>query len=112
MNTGLFEKVRNELYNHRESILNDPTKARTAGSDDRLSNLKRIARATDQTTDQVVMILASKHWVDLCDMANGTHHRAGDLDYFTELICDVANYLDLLYAVIKEPVLELTYMPS
>ncbi len=86
----------------RLSILSDPKKKRMAGTDDRLLNFKRMAGAMYCTEESAAANLMVKQFIDFLDMADESHPKFDDLDYFKELGADIQNYVDITLAIASE----------
>lgn len=97
-----FLNIVESNFSKRKELLCSPSKRRMGGTFDRLSQFKRMAYLRKVKWEQVPLDLCSKQFTDIIDMVDGSHEKAGDLDYLTELINDVQNYLDLTLALCIE----------
>lgn len=91
-------------YKQRIKILGDPKKKRTAGTNDRFINFRRMGAAKMVPPEQVTTDLCMKQFLDIHDMLSGKHDKSGDFKYLKELIYDVQNYLDIALAICHEKV--------
>ena len=95
-----YEKLIEELTYHRRDISDSKRKdyTRGEGHKDALKNFKQVAEYTGLDPLEVWMVYASKHWDSICSyIKNGTESEP-----IRERYCDLLNYLELGYALIKE----------
>lgn len=99
MTNDHFIQLRRENTEDRFSMCDAKSVGYTEGHDDRLWNFKAIAKETDQTPESVLAVYLLKHFHSLLHYVK-TGEESGEGIYRT--IDDIANYLDLLYAMIFE----------
>lgn len=93
-----FKQLLNDIHVYRTNLLNNSKKKRTANSDDRLYQFKRLASLNKESAGSTAIKLGAKHFTDIIDMLDKSHKNADDMDYLKELIADVHNYLDFAFA--------------
>ena len=101
-----FDKIVEERVEKIKSIL--ISKAKEYASDtDRLHNFKVAARVDNESPEKALWGMAKKHLVCIMDMVsdtNGIHKMNITREYIDEKIGDMANYMILLEALLKERV--------
>lgn len=97
-----FMKVVAAQHKRRISLLNDSKKSRTAETEDRLLQFKRMSVMNKRPLTSVPLDLCIKQFSDIIDMADGSHSHTEDISYLRELVSDVQNYLDILLALAEE----------
>jgi hypothetical protein len=102
MTNEKFLDIVEDLHKYRINILSDSKKKRTASSDDRLIQFKRMAALRKCTVKSAAIDLCTKQFTDLIDMADETHQCFRDIEYLKDLAADVKNYLDILVAIAME----------
>ena len=103
-----YEKLIGELTESRTGISSAKRKDYTRGDEDVLKNFKQVAEYTGLDPLEVWMVYASKHWDSICSyIKNGTESEP-----IRERYCDLLNYLELGYALIKEQQNEYTQINS
>ena len=92
----------NHQYKLRLDILDNSKKKRTAGTDDRFIQFRRMAELRCCTMKSAAADLMTKQFTDFLDMADESHAEYNDLDYFIELGADIQNYIDITLAIAIE----------
>ena len=99
-----FMEIVDRQHTFRKSLLSNPDKKRTAGTDDRLLQFRRMAAMRKCTVESAAIDLCTKQFTDLIDMADCSHPKHNDVKFLSDLIADVQNYLDILLAITTERV--------
>lgn len=104
LNEETFMSIVDAHHERRKAIMRRPDKKRTAGTDDRLIQFRRLAAMRKCSLPSAAVDLCTKQITDILDMCDGTHPRTGDPEFLEELICDVQNYLDFTLTLAYERV--------
>ena len=103
-----YDQFIKDLTENRTGISSAKRKDYTRGDKDVLKNFKQVAEYTGLDPLEVWMVYASKHWDSICSyIKNGTESEP-----IRERYCDLLNYLELGYALIKEQQNEYTQINS
>ena len=97
MNFGEFQSLVSTAQQDMEKTLAEKG-VEYAPDRDRLSNFKKIERLTGVAAPMVCIILMSKHYVSICEMAQDPLSFKEDL--WDEKLGDIRNYTVLLRALI------------
>ena len=103
MDTKQFEKVLEVRIAAIQQTLGNKAKEYAIG--DRLYNFKRAAEISRTSPQKALVGMLMKHLVSVLDLAEGSLPPTEY--YINEKIGDAINYLILLEAVLKEPIIHL-----
>ena len=102
MNEQTFLNYVEAQHAYRLRVLKDPKKKRSLGSTDRLLQFTRLAALRQCSEESAAIDLATKHFTDILDMAEGSHPERDNIDYWRELVADIQNYLDITLALAED----------
>lgn len=101
MNQKEFAKLLARRYTITTNILNSKNKE-YANENDKLHNFKRAGKMLEQTSEQALVGMWTKHIISILDIVNKLPKETPTTELIDEKIGDAINYLILLEALIKE----------